>query len=412
MKSIIIPHYGNHLEDLLKPCLESIIKYTDLDDLEVIVVCNGSTLDAREYVESLGEPFKVLWFDEGQGFTRATNLGVEMSKGDIIILMNNDFLLLPQPKNQWLDFLCDPLKGKVGMTGNLKIWDESVERMFIVFFCCAFPRHIWEKVGPLDEAWTPGGGEDIEFCLKVEQLGYKIIQVPDEHNEVINGINVNRFMSYHVGEATMLSEERRESWIEHIKWVRERLREKYCLPQGWFYGEDIEEYRQLVEDVPEGGTIGELGCAYGRSICSVADIIKRKKLKVVIVDTFEGTVSEREPGQGPDDFEQAFRGNIKRFGIEADIHRGMTHDVVKNIPDRTFDLLFIDADHSYESVKQDIEDWLPKIKVGGKISGHDYGNVPGVGKAVNEKFSNIRVNQLQFEIKSGIATSSVWSKRI
>ena len=270
-------------------------------------------------------------------------------------------------------------------------------------------RSKFQCLGALDPDWTPGGGEDIEFCLKVEQLGYKIIQVPDEHNEVINGINVNRFMSYHVGEATMLSEERRESWIKHIAWVRERLREKYQLPQGWFYGEDISEYRQLVEDVPEGGTIGELGCARGRSICSVADIIKRKKLKVIIVDTFEGTAGE--PSYG-DKFRKEFEDNIKRFGIDAEIHEGYTHDVVEDISNGTFDLLFIDADHSYESVKQDIEDWLPKIKVGGKISGHDYGNVPGVGKAVNERFSNIRVNQLQFEIKSGIATSSVWSKRL
>jgi len=45
---------------------------------------------------------------------------------------------------------------------------------------------------------------------------------------------------------------------------------------------------------------------------------------------------------------------------------------VKKFPDEYFDFIYIDADHSYESVKQDIEAWYPKCKVGGIFSGHDY----------------------------------------
>ena len=48
--SIVIPTY-NYCNDLLKPCLESIIKYTDLLDLEVLVVANGCTDNTKEYVE-------------------------------------------------------------------------------------------------------------------------------------------------------------------------------------------------------------------------------------------------------------------------------------------------------------------------------------------------------------------------
>ena len=407
--SIIIPTY-NHCEDFLKPCLQSIIDYTDLTDVEVIVVANGCKDNTKEYVESLGAPFKLVWFDEGIGFTRATNEGVRAAQGDIFILMNNDFLLLPQRKNEWLEFLVNPLKDNIGMTGNLKIWDDSVERMFLVFFCVAIPRHIWDKVGYLDESWSPGGGEDIEFCLKVEQLGYKIIQVPDEHNEIINGINVNRFMSYHVGEGTMMDEEHKAKWLKHIDDVRAKLKFKYRLPEGWFYKGDIAEYRRLVEDVPVNGTIGELGCYKGRSLCSVADIIKRKNLKVHVVDIFTGTDNEvKEP-----DYKAIFEYNIDRFGIkdQVEIHQGYTNDVVETIYPDTFDLLFIDADHSYEAVKNDIEKWMPKIKENGTIAGHDYGNAPGVGKAVNEKFSNIRLNDEHFGIDSGIAIGSVWSKRL
>ena len=410
--SIVIPTY-NHCEDFLRPCLQSIIDHTDLTDVEILVAANGCKDNTREYVESLGEPFKLIWHDDGLGFTKATNIGVEASTGEIVILMNNDFLLLPQDKNEWLDFLIKPLKDRVGMTGNLKIFDESVERMFLVGFCVAFPRRIWDEIGGFDESWW-GGGEDIEFCLQVENLGYKIIQVPDEKNVVIDGINVNRFMSYHKGEGTALDEEHREKWIKHIAWVRARLKERHQLPQGWFYGGDIAEYRRLVEDLPEGSTMVELGCAWGRSICSVADIIKRKNLKVHIVDCFTGT--KGEPSYGDANFRKIFEDNIKRFGIDGQttIHEGLTNDIVKEIPKLTdFDLIFIDADHSYEAVKQDIENWLPKLKKGGTICGHDYGNWEGVGRAVNEKWvAGVRVNDIQFGIPSGVATGSVWSKRI
>jgi hypothetical protein len=52
----------------------------------------------------------------------------------------------------------------------------------------------------------------------------------------------------------------------------------------------------------------------------------------------------------------------------------------------SLDLVFIDAIHTYESVKKDIETWLPKVRVGGCLSGHDYSvEFFGVIQAVNEK---------------------------
>lgn len=50
----------------------------------------------------------------------------------------------------------------------------------------------------------------------------------------------------------------------------------------------------------------------------------------------------------------------------------------------SLDMVFIDADHSYEAVSRDIQAWLPIVNDGGIISGHDYGVYPGVAKAVNE----------------------------
>jgi len=64
------------------------------------------------------------------------------------------------------------------------------------------------------------------------------------------------------------------------------------------------------------------------------------------------------------------------------------------IPDSTLDLVFLDASHDYNSTRQDILSWLPKIRVGGFIGGHDYGHpkFPGVKKAVDEAFKNITLH--------------------
>ena len=61
------------------------------------------------------------------------------------------------------------------------------------------------------------------------------------------------------------------------------------------------------------------------------------------------------------------------------------------IADDSMDFVFIDADHSYEGCKADIEAWLPKVKSGGMIGGHDYNHPKptwGVKRAVQEKFGN------------------------
>ena len=41
-------------------------------------------------------------------------------------------------------------------------------------------------------------------------------------------------------------------------------------------------------------------------------------------------------------------------------------------PDGFFDFVFIDANHSYEAVREDVAAWAPKVRSGGIVSGHDY----------------------------------------
>jgi hypothetical protein len=67
-------------------------------------------------------------------------------------------------------------------------------------------------------------------------------------------------------------------------------------------------------------------------------------------------------------------------------------DAVSRFGDHSLDFVFIDASHEYEDVKADIIAWIPKIKPGGVLAGHDYyiddfDYYPGVKQAVNEEFS-------------------------
>lgn len=69
--------------------------------------------------------------------------------------------------------------------------------------------------------------------------------------------------------------------------------------------------------------------------------------------------------------------------------RGYSDACAKEVNDASLDLVFIDADHSEEWVRRDLEAWMPKLKAGGVMAGHDYGSrhFPGVKNAVDRYFS-------------------------
>ena len=62
--------------------------------------------------------------------------------------------------------------------------------------------------------------------------------------------------------------------------------------------------------------------------------------------------------------------------------------------DNYFDWIFIDANHDYPYIKENLEIWTPKVKIGGIVSGHDYNNGKWVGikKAVDEFVPKDKLN--------------------
>ena len=63
---------------------------------------------------------------------------------------------------------------------------------------------------------------------------------------------------------------------------------------------------------------------------------------------------------------------LSPFGKRSTVWRMTSEQAASAMPDNTLDFCYIDADHRYEAAKQDIELWLPKVKSGGIICGHDY----------------------------------------
>ena len=84
---------------------------------------------------------------------------------------------------------------------------------------------------------------------------------------------------------------------------------------------------------------------------------------------------------------------ITPYGDRARIYRGTSLSAAKDLPGG-LDYVFIDGIHTYEAVKKDIEAWVPKVRPGGWIGGHDYDNLPrfpGVRRAVDEIFGEDRI---------------------
>jgi len=88
-------------------------------------------------------------------------------------------------------------------------------------------------------------------------------------------------------------------------------------------------------------------------------------------------------------FDKVYRKVIERFKGNPNIKiiKKTSKEASMDFKDNSVDLVFIDADHSYKSVKDDINLWLPKVRKGGILAGHDYYlKFFGVIQAVHEAF--------------------------
>jgi hypothetical protein len=161
---------------------------------------------------------------------------------------------------------------------------------------------------------------------------------------------------------------------------------------GFFNFEQL--YNDVLDNITDNSIFVEVGVWKGKSIsyAVVEGINRNKNIKFYGVDTFEGSPDEHMVND-----QSVLDGMLyNEYTINTDPISDYLTTIINDsveastlFEDGSVDFVFIDASHKYENVKADILAWLPKIKKGGSIGGHDYVSTPGhadhgVYLAVNE----------------------------
>lgn len=128
---------------------------------------------------------------------------------------------------------------------------------------------------------------------------------------------------------------------------------------GWFSECDIKWYRDMVSKL-NNCTIVEIGVWQGASVLSIADICAKNNIKQIGIEPFFHNENELNK-------------LIQELGYShIELISDYSYNIKDNFENDSLDFVFIDGDHSYDSVLKDMEDWYDKVKKGGVIAGHDY----------------------------------------
>lgn len=159
---------------------------------------------------------------------------------------------------------------------------------------------------------------------------------------------------------------------------------KYESIEGWFDYNDVSLYEEMVLSAKDGAFFVEIGCFKGRSTVAMCELIKKysKKIRFFAIDHFKGSW-EHQSDPTIKDLYKIFLENTKQHYEHFMIIPQPSELAVDIFDNNSLDFVYIDASHDYESVKQDLNLWHPKIKTGGTIGGHDYG-WESVKQAVDE----------------------------
>ncbi|MFZ5947817.1 MAG: glycosyltransferase [Stygiobacter sp.] len=205
--SIIIPVF-NQLE-YTKKCIESLVSTIE-KKVELIIVDNASTDRTPLYLKTYkNDKLKLIMLrnEENHGFPKAVNRGILESSGKFIIIANNDIIFTDKCINRMLEVAeSDERIGIVGPISNEvsgvqrdkeanyktidemhryadKVREKNNDKILhfprVAFLCTLIKKEVIDKIGGLDERFSPGNFEDDDFCLRAQLAGFKTVIAND-----------------------------------------------------------------------------------------------------------------------------------------------------------------------------------------------------------------------------------------
>lgn len=161
-------------------------------------------------------------------------------------------------------------------------------------------------------------------------------------------------------------------------------------PVCYIGGPELPFYLREIGQIHSGRCV-EIGCLFGGLTWYGAQIAKDNFGSWVSCDSWSGDSPDLPSDWDWADIKKGFDLNMRDSNLDdfVEVRHMKSEEAALLEQNESLDLVFIDADHTYEGCKKDIDLWWPKLKKGGVMLGHDYGpHFEGVVKAVNERFGS------------------------
>ena len=137
-----------------------------------------------------------------------------------------------------------------------------------------------------------------------------------------------------------------------------------------------DKYKQPLKHL----TGAEIGVYKGDNAKEILNFLNIEHL--VLVDPWKGYDDYcTETGEDDSAYENYYKEVKNKFSNNPKVRiiRDTSVNAAKMFDDEYFDFVYLDCDHSYESVTKDLESWYPKLKKFGVMCADDYGHPSGVG---------------------------------